>query len=81
MYRHPLKKFVPPQKPELVPNEFDKLPEDQQLNLLETNENFRKNLEPKKLPVVGYTGFLKSIYAENMYGKTFKDLSVRSKQQ
>lgn len=35
----------------------------------------KKQEAPKEIPIVGYTGFQKSIKSENLFGKTFKDLS------
>ena len=34
--------------------------------------------ENKQEPVVGYTGFLKGVKAENEYAKVYKDLAVNS---
>lgn len=34
--------------------------------------------ERKQEPVVGYTGFLKGVKAENQYAQVYKDLAVNS---
>ncbi|KRW98940.1 hypothetical protein PPERSA_00767 [Pseudocohnilembus persalinus] len=81
VYRPPLKKVVPPAKPEKTQSEFDKLAPSLQKNLLESNPILQRQLDSKIPPVVGYTGFQKGTRAENEFGKTYRQLSVLSQQK
>ncbi|KAM3142284.1 hypothetical protein pb186bvf_005693 [Paramecium bursaria] len=77
VYRHPLKKVVPPDPPQQFVHPLTQIDQEQAKTLLSTNENFRKTFEEKQPPIVGYTGFMKGLKAENMYGETYKDISTK----
>ncbi|KAL4426579.1 hypothetical protein ABPG74_012339 [Tetrahymena malaccensis] len=67
VYRHPLKQVKGPTEEQI---------DIQARTILELTKG--EITAPKEIPIVGYTGFQKGIKAENMFGKTFKDLSNAS---
>ncbi|CAK74838.1 unnamed protein product (macronuclear) [Paramecium tetraurelia] len=75
VFRHPLKQVVPPEKPQPYVHPLNQMDEGMAKTMLETNDRFRQTYEQQKPPIVGYTGFMTGIKAENMYGESYKDIS------
>lgn len=76
-FRHPFRSFRPPSEPKPVSlREIGDVK-----GMLQTGNFDSKRLgsiSKKEVPVVGYSGYLKSVKAENMFGQTYNDLASRS---
>ncbi|EGR29386.1 hypothetical protein IMG5_156660 [Ichthyophthirius multifiliis] len=70
VYRYPIK--------QIKPQSVEEINQQAQTILALTKGDLNP---PKEVPVVGYSGFQKSIKSENMFGKTFKELSNLSNKQ